>query len=177
MIDFNRKIAVITGAGSGIGRTLAQQLAEAGAQLAISDISGEAVEATRTSLPESCNVRTYTLDVSSWEAVSAHAQAVKQDFGAAHYVFNDAGATLVGSFEHLAIDEIEWQISINLWGVIYGCKAFLSLMREQVKGCLMNLSSVFGLLGFPAQSAYNISKFGVRGLPNHYSRVLCWMAA
>jgi short-subunit dehydrogenase len=71
---------------------------------------------------------------------------------------------MVGTISHLDIDEIEWQLGINLWGVIYGCKAFLPLMLKQGEGCLVNISSVFGLVGFPAQGAYNISKFGVRGL-------------
>lgn len=161
---FSGKVAVITGAGSGIGRALAQQLAADGARLALSDISEEALAETCAVLPASCEHRSYVVDVSSKDAVYAHAADVEQDFGAAHFVFNNAGATVVGTIEHLDIDEIEWQLGINLWGVIYGCKAFLPLMRRQNEGCLVNISSVFGLVSFPAQGAYNISKFGVRGL-------------
>ena len=98
------------------------------------------------------------------EAVFAHADDVKRDFGTAHFVFNNAGTTVVGTVEHLSIEEIEWQLGINLWGVIYGTKAFLPMMLAQREGCIVNISSVFGLIGFPLQSAYNISKFGVRGL-------------
>ncbi len=94
----------------------------------------------------------------------AHADDVKRDFGTAHLVVNNAGATVVGTVEHLSIEEIEWQLGINLWGVIYGTKAFLPMMLAQREGCIVNISSVFGLVGFPLQSAYNISKFGVRGL-------------
>ena len=79
-------------------------------------------------------------------------------------MINNAGATVVGTVEHLTVDEIEWQLGINLWGVIYGTKAFLPMMLAQREGCIVNISSVFGLVGFPAQGAYNISKFGVRGL-------------
>jgi short-subunit dehydrogenase len=89
---------------------------------------------------------------------------VIRDFGTVHFVFNNAGTTLVGTVAHLSIEEIEWQLGINLWGVIYGTKAFLPSMLAQREGCIVNVSSVFGMLSFPAQGAYNISKFGVRGL-------------
>lgn len=164
MSEFSGKVAVVTGAGSGIGRALAQQLSAAGARLAISDVNAEALAETRKTLPAQGDIRCYTLDVSSKEAVYAHATEVELHFGAAHYVFNNAGVTMVGTIEHLDIDEIEWQLAVNLWGVIYGCKAFLPLMRRQGEGCLVNISSVFGLVSFSAQGAYNISKFGVRGL-------------
>jgi NAD(P)-dependent dehydrogenase (short-subunit alcohol dehydrogenase family) len=161
---FTGKVAVVTGAGSGIGRALARQLAAKGARLALSDVNAAGLEATVLTLAPGTDVRSYALDVSSREAVFEHAAAVQRDFGAAHYVFNNAGATVVGTIAHLSIDEIEWQLGINLWGVIYGTKAFLPLMLAQREGCIVNISSVFGLVGFPLQGAYNISKFGVRGL-------------
>jgi NAD(P)-dependent dehydrogenase (short-subunit alcohol dehydrogenase family) len=161
---FKNKVAVITGAGSGIGRALAHQLGAAGARLALSDIDGAGLANTIRQLPAGVEVRGYGLDVASREAVFDHAEDVKRDFGTAHFVFNNAGATMVGTFEHTDIDEIEWQLGINLWGVVYGSKAFMPMMLAQREGCLINVSSVFGLIGFPAQSAYNISKFGVRGL-------------
>ena len=164
MSIYSGKVAVITGAGSGIGRALAQQLATEGARLALSDISEQGLAETCATLPANCDHRAYVVDASSKDAVYSHAADVERDFGAAHFVFNNAGATVVGTIEHLDIDEIEWQLGINLWGVIYGCKAFLPIMRRQNEGCLVNISSVFGLVGFPAQGAYNISKFGVRGL-------------
>jgi short-subunit dehydrogenase len=89
---------------------------------------------------------------------------VLRDFGTVHAMFNNAGATVVGTIEHLSLDEIEWQLGINLWGVIYGTKAFLPAMLAQREGWIVNISSVFGLVGYPTQGAYNISKFGVRGL-------------
>lgn len=158
------KVVVITGAGSGIGRALAQQMAAKGAQLALSDVNAKGLAETRKSLPKDIKVKTYALDVSSKEAFFAHADEVKKDFGTTHIIINNAGATVVGTFAHLTIEEIEWQLGINLWGVIYGSKAFLPMMLEQKEGCIVNISSVFGLVGFPLQSAYNISKFGVRGL-------------
>ena len=162
--SFKEKVAVVTGAGGGIGRALALQLGTSGARLALSDIDAAGLTETIRQLPVGTEVRGYSLDVSSREGVFAHADAVRRDFGTAHYVFNNAGVAMIGTFEHTDIDEVEWQLGINLWGVIYGSKAFLPMMLAQREGCIVNISSVFGLVGFPAQSAYNISKFGVRGL-------------
>jgi NAD(P)-dependent dehydrogenase (short-subunit alcohol dehydrogenase family) len=161
---FSGRVAVVTGAGSGIGRALAQLLAANGARVALSDVSAAGLAETLKSLPAGADARSYLLDVSNRQAVFAHAEDVKRDFGTAQIVINNAGATVIGTFEHLSIEEIEWQLGINLWGVIYGTKAFLPMMLAQREGCIVNISSVFGLLGFPMQSAYNISKFGVRGL-------------
>jgi NAD(P)-dependent dehydrogenase (short-subunit alcohol dehydrogenase family) len=164
MSCFAGKVVVVTGAGSGIGRALAQQLAAKGARLALSDFNATSLEETMKSLPAGSDARSYALDVSRREAVFAHAEDVKRDFGTAHFVINNAGATVVGTVAHLSIEEIEWQLGVNLWGVIYGTKAFLPMMLAQREGCIVNISSVFGLVGYPLQSAYNISKFGVRGL-------------
>jgi NAD(P)-dependent dehydrogenase (short-subunit alcohol dehydrogenase family) len=161
---FAGKTVVVTGAGSGIGRSLAQQLASKGARLALSDIDSVNLESTLGALPAGAEARSYTLDVSDRHAVFEHAAEVERDFGAAHFVVNNAGATVVGTVAHLSIEEIEWQLGVNLWGVIYGTKAFLPRMLAQREGCIVNISSVFGLVGFPLQGAYNISKFGVRGL-------------
>lgn len=164
MSVFTAKVVVITGAASGIGRALAQQLAAKGARLALSDVNADGLQDTLASLPAVTEARGYALDVSRREAVFAHAEDVKRDFGTAHFVVNNAGATMIGTIEHMTIEEIEWQLGINLWGVIYGTKAFLPTLLAQNEGCIVNISSVFGLAGFPAQGAYNISKFGVRGL-------------
>lgn len=164
MQDFRDKVAVVTGAGSGIGRALALQLGAAGARLALSDRDHAGLERTLAELPADCDRRGYTLDVSAREAVFAHAAEVERDFGAAQLLFNNAGVTVFGRFEDLSIEEIEWQLAVNLWGVVYGCKAFLPQMLARREGCIVNVSSVFGLIGFPQQGAYNVSKFGVRGL-------------
>jgi len=160
---YANKIAVVTGAGSGIGRALARGLAERGAHVAISDINdAELGETVR--LCASANLRGYRVDVSKRDDVYRHAEDVKCDFGNAHYLFNNAGVGLAATFEHATIEEMEWLLSINLWGVIYVAKAFLPSMLAQREGCIVNISSTAGLLGAPGLSAYCISKFGVRGL-------------
>jgi NAD(P)-dependent dehydrogenase (short-subunit alcohol dehydrogenase family) len=164
MSMFTEKVVVITGAGSGIGRALAQRFAGKGARLALSDVNATGLEETLKLLPAVTEARGYALDVSNRQAVFTHAGDVQRDFGTAHCVVNNAGATMIGTIEHMTVDEIEWQLGINLWGVIYGTKAFLPMMLAQSEGCIVNISSVFGLVGYPAQGAYNISKFGVRGL-------------
>lgn len=161
---FQNKVVVITGAGSGIGRELAIQLAEAGARLALSDINRVGLDETVRRLPANSKANSYLLDVASWDAFQAHADEVKRDFGTVHFVINNAGATVVGSVANTSIEEFEWQLGINLWGVLYGTKAFLPMMLEQREGCVVNISSIFGLLGYPMQSAYNMSKFAIRGL-------------
>ncbi|HIJ61636.1 MAG TPA: SDR family oxidoreductase [Rhodospirillaceae bacterium] len=161
---FEEKIVVITGAGSGIGRALAAELARAGARLALSDINRESLDQTLAMLPAGSNAKAYTLDVSSWAAFQAHADEVEHDFGTPHFVINNAGATVIGTVAHTSVEEYEWQLSINMWGVLYGTKAFLPKLLARRDGCIVNISSVFGLVAFPTQSAYNMSKFAVRGL-------------
>ena len=164
MQSFAGKVAVITGAGSGIGRALAVQLGAAGARLALSDVDRAGLDGTLALLPAAAEQRSYILDVAVREAVFAHADQVLRDFGHVDLLFNNAGTTIIGSFEHLSCEEIEWQLGINLWGVIHGCKAFLPAMLARRSGTIVNLSSIFGVVTVPMQSAYHISKFGVRGL-------------
>ena len=165
---FSNKVVVITGAGSGLGRALAIALAREGAHLALSDINRKALDETMTLLPEQrgaeSQARAYTLDVASRQAVFDHADRVLEDFGVVHFLFNNAGATIIGTVEHTSIEEFEWQLGINMWGVLYGTKAFLPGMLQRGEGCIVNISSVFGLVSFPTQGAYNMSKFAVRAL-------------
>lgn len=161
---FNNKVVAITGAGSGIGRALAIELAPLGARLALSDINPASLAETISLLPSGTEARAYPLDVSSREAVFGHAEAVRRDFGGAHFVVNNAGTSVLATVEHVTIEEIEKVLQINLWGVIYGTKAFLPMMLAQREGCIVNVSSVFGLVAVPAQASYVMSKFAVRGL-------------
>lgn len=161
---FKNKVVVITGAGSGIGRALAQRFAREGARLALSDINEAGLTDTIKGLPAGTEARGYRLDASSWEAFQAHADEVKRDFGTAHVIVNNAGATVVGTVEHTSIEEFRWQLDLNMYGVLYGTKAFLPTMLAQREGWIVNISSVFGIIAFPTQGAYNMSKFAVRGL-------------
>jgi NAD(P)-dependent dehydrogenase (short-subunit alcohol dehydrogenase family) len=161
---FNNKVIAITGAGSGIGRALAEAFAGRGARLALSDLNLRAVEAVVAALPPGTSARAYALDVSQRDAVAQFAVDVERDFGAVHYIVNNAGTSVLATVEHLTIEEIERVIAVNLWGVIYGTKAFLPIMLRQREGCIVNISSVFGLVASPCSAAYTMSKFAVRGL-------------
>ena len=161
---FKDKVIAITGAASGIGRALAEELAERGAKLALSDLDAGAVGAVIAALPAGTEARGYALDVSRREAFEQFALDVQADFGSAHYIINNAGTSVFATVENQTIEEIEKVLAVNLWGVIYGTKAFLPIMLRQREGCIVNISSVFGLVASPCSVSYNISKFGVRGL-------------
>lgn len=160
----NKQVIAITGAASGIGQALAVELAGRGARLALSDLNTQGLEATRGLLPAGTDARLYPVNVASHEAVFGFAEAVQRDFGAVHMVINNAGTSVLATVEHVTLEEIERVLQINLWGVIYGTKAFLPIMLRQREGCIVNVSSVFGLVATPCSMAYTVSKFGVRGL-------------
>ncbi|MBK5517245.1 SDR family oxidoreductase [Pseudomonas sp. TH10] len=161
---FKDKVIAITGAGSGIGRALAEEFALLGAQLALSDIDEAAVEAVIASLPANSRARAYALNVANRAAVEKFAEDVVRDFGTAHYIINNAGTSVFATVENQSIEEIEKVLAVNLWGVIYGTKAFLPIMLRQREGCIVNMSSVFGLVASPCSVSYNMSKFAVREL-------------
>ena len=161
--EFSDKICVITGAGSGIGRAMAVTLARSGARLALSDINEEGLEETKKQIGEQSNKHRYdAFDVADEEAIPAYAQSVKESLGNADYVFNVAGLTRLGSFEETPLSSFEKVMDVNYWGVVRMCKAFLPQLLE-TKGGITNISSVFGLIGYPGQTHYCSSKFAVRG--------------
>jgi NAD(P)-dependent dehydrogenase (short-subunit alcohol dehydrogenase family) len=162
MRNIQDAVAVITGAGSGIGQALAVNLASQGAQLALADVNAAGLEETRK-LTGAAIVRTYVVDVSVPSAMQNFARSVESDFGRASLLVNNAGVALYGMFAELSIEEMEWLMGINFWGVVYGCKFFLPLLERQPDAHIVNLSSVFGLIGPPGQIAYCSSKFAVRG--------------
>ena len=164
MKDFQNKVAVITGAGSGIGRALARDLAAAGARLALSDVNQVGLQETADSLGlGSDRLITEAFDVADRDAFYAFAERVTGHFGAAHLVFNNAGVALGATVEDMSYEDFEWLMGINFWGVVHGTKAFLPHLKAAGEGHIVNVSSVFGLIGVPTQSAYNASKFAVRG--------------
>ncbi len=160
---FEGKVCVVTGAASGIGRALALQLAREGALLAISDVDEKSLAETRDLIGARSNrVRSDRLDVADREAVAAYPQIVRESLGAASYVFNVAGLTRIGAFAETSLEAFEKIMDVNFWGVVRMSKAFLPQL-EETKGGLVNISSLFGLVGFPGQSHYCASKFAVRG--------------
>jgi NAD(P)-dependent dehydrogenase (short-subunit alcohol dehydrogenase family) len=164
MKSFNESVAAITGAGSGIGQALALNLAAQGAHLAISDINQAGLDATLDLLKDSgVKVTSQILDVSKKEDVAAWAQKVQADHGKVNLIFNNAGVALGATVEGATYEEYEWMMSINFWGVVYGTKEFLPLIKQAGQGCVINISSIFGITAQPSQSAYNAAKFAVRG--------------
>jgi NAD(P)-dependent dehydrogenase (short-subunit alcohol dehydrogenase family) len=162
MSKIDGAIAVVTGAASGIGRALAVELARQGAQLALADVNNAGLEETRGLLGSS-PARTYKVDVSNATAVENFAGQVEHDFGKASILINNAGVALYGTFAEISIKDMEWLMGINFWGVIHGCKFFLPQLARAGDAHIVNVSSVFGLVGPPGQTAYCSSKFAVRG--------------
>ncbi|WP_433205425.1 SDR family NAD(P)-dependent oxidoreductase [Nocardia sp. CA-107356] len=164
MKNFEDKVVVITGAGAGIGRALALELARNGAKLALSGRNLANVSETAALCEsEGANARAYRLDVTDRAAVYAHADAVRSDFGPANLVVNNAGVSLTANVEELSWEDFEWIVNINFWGVMYGTKAFLPQVIASGDGHIANVSSMFGLAACPSQGAYNATKFGIRG--------------
>jgi NADP-dependent 3-hydroxy acid dehydrogenase YdfG len=164
MKNFNTKVAAITGAGSGMGRALAQSLARQNCHVAISDINVEGLQETADSLSDSnVTVSQHPLDVSDKLAVKQFAADVVSQHGQVNMIFNNAGVSVTDSCEHMTYDNFEWLMNINFWGVIHGTRAFLPFLQKVDEAHIINTSSIFGTIALPSQSAYNASKFAVRG--------------
>jgi NAD(P)-dependent dehydrogenase (short-subunit alcohol dehydrogenase family) len=161
---FSNQVAVITGAASGMGRSLSLQLAAEGARLAISDVdvTGLAETARRARLI-GATVHEQRLDVANREAVTAYAATVMAEYGVVNLVINNAGIALSGDVEDMAFGDVERIMDVDFWGVVNGTMAFLPHLIASGDGRLVNISSLFGLVAMPGQSAYNAAKFAVRG--------------
>jgi NAD(P)-dependent dehydrogenase (short-subunit alcohol dehydrogenase family) len=162
--SFAHKVAAITGASSGMGRALAVELARRGCHVALSDVA-EAGLAETAALASGSGVKVTTrrVDVAQRDEVYAWADEVVRDHGKCNLIFNNAGVgygATVGGGEY---ENLEWIMGINFWGVVYGTKAFLPHLQAAGEGHVVNTSSLFGLISFPGQSAYNATKFAVRG--------------
>lgn len=164
MKNFKNKVAAITGAGSGIGQQLAVLLAKQGCHLSLSDVNVQGLAQT-VELIEKSNVRVTTqkLDVADRDAMKLWAADTVQNHGSVNMIFNNAGVALGSTVEGASYEELEWIVNINFWGVVYGTKEFLPLIKKSGEGHIINISSLFGLTAQPTQSAYNATKFAVRG--------------
>ncbi|WP_374024949.1 SDR family NAD(P)-dependent oxidoreductase [Mycobacterium sp. HNNTM2301] len=164
MHEFTGKVAVVTGAGSGIGQALALELGRAGAKLAISDVDTEGLAQTEEQLKAiGAPVKADRLNVTEREAFLAYADAVREHFGQVNQLYNNAGITFVGSIEDSRFKDIERVMDVDYWGVVNGTKAFLPHLIASGDGHLINISSALGLFAAPGQAAYVSAKFAVRG--------------
>ncbi len=165
MKSFNDKVAVITGAASGIGAALAVELAERGCRLAISDIDESGLDETsRRVATIGADCSQHIVDVSDRTGMEKLAVDVNAHHGGVDLIINNAGVTLVDTVSEASWEDLEWIMNVNFWGVVHGSKAFLPYLRQSEDAHIVNISSVFGLMSVPTQSAYNASKFAVRGL-------------
>jgi NAD(P)-dependent dehydrogenase (short-subunit alcohol dehydrogenase family) len=159
--DLEGKVAVVTGGASGIGKGIAQALRAEGAQVVIADIEDAALQATAEELGAT-GIQT---DVSKAESVQALADEVVERFGTAHVVVNNAGIGAVGRLADLTLDDWQWIIGVNLWGVIHGVQSFLPILRANEEGGhIVNTSSMAGLAPTPNLGSYVVTKYGVVGL-------------
>ncbi len=158
------KVAAVTGAGSGIGRATAILLARHRCHVALSDVDEPSLEETAASCrAHGVTVTTKRVDVADRAAVHAWADETAAAFGRVHVIVNNAGVGLGATVESMSYEDFEWLMGINFWGVVHGTKAFLPHVKRTGDGHVVNVSSVFGFIGVPTQSAYNAAKFAVRG--------------
>ena len=165
MRSFGGKVAAITGAGSGIGRALADELAARGAHLAVSDVDIDGLASTVESARShgAAVVTSAVVDVADRDALYRWADGVAEEHGRVNVVVNNAGVGLAGNVWDVSDDDLDWLMNINFWGVVNGTRAFLPHLKASGDGHVVNISSVFGLFAVPTQSGYNAAKFGVRG--------------
>jgi NAD(P)-dependent dehydrogenase (short-subunit alcohol dehydrogenase family) len=164
MKDFADKVAAITGAASGIGRALALDLATRGCHLALSDVRADELRQTaELAAARGVRVTHAEVDVADRVAMYAWAAQAVRDHGGVNLIFNNAGVSVASTVHGLDYADFEWIMGINFWGVVYGTKAFLPHLKASGDGHVVNVSSMFGLFAQPGVSAYNSSKFAVRG--------------
>jgi NAD(P)-dependent dehydrogenase (short-subunit alcohol dehydrogenase family) len=162
--ELRGRVAVVTGAASGIGRALALELAREGAELALSDVDETGLaESARAAEALGTRVSFERVDVADCAAVERHAASVRARHGRVNLVINNAGVGLGATIADMSYEDLAWLMDVDFWGVVHGTKAFLPHLRESGEGHVVNVSSVFGLVAVPGQGAYNAAKFAVRG--------------
>jgi NAD(P)-dependent dehydrogenase (short-subunit alcohol dehydrogenase family) len=164
MKSYRGKVAAITGAASGIGRALALALAGRGATVALSDVDEVGLAETERLVSQGGGrATTARVDVADRIHVHAWADEVAAEHGKVNLILNNAGVAVASTIEDVSYEDFEWILNINFWGVVHGTKAFLPHLKASGDGHVVNISSVFGLVGVPTQGTYNATKFAVRG--------------
>ncbi len=162
-MELDGRTALITGAGGGIGRAIAVSLARRGCNLALADVNEAGMAQTAEEIGPCVRITRYGLDVSDAEAVANAPARVLAEHPGVDLLVNNAGVALGGLFEQVSEADFEWLFSINFFGVVRMTRAFLPILRRSPDARLINLSSIFGIIAPPGQSAYAASKFAVRG--------------
>jgi short-subunit dehydrogenase len=167
------RTAVVTGAASGIGRAVAISLARRGCHLALADINDSGLAETADMIASNrIRVTRHKLDVADRAEVAAFPLAVTAGHPGVDILVNNAGVALGGSFRDVSEDNFEWLFNINFWGVVRMTRAFLPLLQAGDDARLVNVSSLYGLIAPPGQTAYSASKFAVRGFSEALRREL-----
>lgn len=167
------RTAIVTGAASGIGRGTAQALARRGCNLALADLNEEGlVETASLAAGHGVEISRHRLDVADREAVAAFPEKVLAAHGRADLLFNNAGVAIGGTFEQVAEEDFDWLMEINFWGVVRMTRAFLPILRASGQARIVNVSSIFGIIAPPGQTAYCASKFAVRAFSESLRREL-----
>ncbi len=177
LMRFRDRHALITGAGSGIGAATARALARRGCNLVLADINETGLEATRVAIGDELGnrrplVTTHRLDVGNADAIAGFPEVVARTHGKLDILMNNAGVTTGGTFEQVTEQDFEWLININFWGVVRMTRAFLPMLHESDDARLVNVSSLYGLIAPPGQTAYSAAKFAVRGFSNALAQEL-----
>jgi short-subunit dehydrogenase len=166
-----RGAAAITGAASGIGRALAVELAARGCDLALADrdeaglqaVAAEIAKNTSQNKTSPRKVSVHRVDVSEPAAIAEFAQAATSAHPGLNIVINNAGVALLGAFTEIDQAQMDWLMNINFWGVVHSTRAFLPHLAQQHEAHIVNVSSIFGIVAPPGQTAYSAAKFAVRG--------------
>jgi len=157
------RVAVVTGAASGIGRAVALRLADEGCDVAVVDRDADGLAAVAASIRErGRRASVHVVDVGRREELAALPDQVIAEYGHVHILVNNAGVALSGTLAENTIEDLDWIVDINFWGVVLGCKHFLPHLAKADEAHIVNLSSLFGLIGLPGVGAYCATKAAVR---------------
>ena len=157
------RAAIITGAASGIGRALAHALARRGCHLALADVNMAGLEETAQRAATGVRITRHSLDVGDAQAIAAFPDLVRAEHGRVDLLVNNAGVALGGTFEQIDEAEFDWLLAINFFGAVRMTRAFLPMLKASDDARIVNISSIFGIIAPPGQTAYCASKFAVRG--------------